>query len=69
MTTPALYHEFMIYPSTEQGWSFLHRYGNFGTLEEYVFQADVAVVISDQAAKHLKSGLLHTLARYYLHLG
>ena len=32
--------------------------------KKYVFQADVAVVINDWVAKHLKSRLLHTLTRY-----
>ena len=54
----------IIIHGTEQGWSFLHRDGNFGTHEKYVFQPDVAVMITDQVAKHLKSELLHTPAGY-----
>ena len=33
--------------------------------KKYVFQADVAVVMSDQVAKLLKSRLLHTPTRYH----
>ncbi|PUU73182.1 hypothetical protein B9Z19DRAFT_1095637, partial [Tuber borchii] len=34
--------------------------------KKYVFQPNVAVVISDQVAKHLKFRLLHVPAIYHL---
>jgi len=37
-----------IFIDFQHEWSFLHRDGNFGTLREDVFQADVTVVISHQ---------------------